>query len=599
MNFSTRREFLKVSALSACALLISTGLSGCGGSDDDADDTTTPAAFNHGIASGDPLSDKVIIWTRVTTTAPTINVNYEVATDEAFADIIHNGIYTTDATKDYTVKIDIQNLFDGTTYYYRFSSKGTTSDIGKMKTLAVGSLDTLKMAVFSCANYPNGYFNPYTEASKLDDLDVTLHLGDYIYEYGLYEDDDFDAKVPAYATKNAAAIDRLFPDNNNKECIALDDYRRRYALYHTDKGLQAIHKAAPMIPVWDDHEVANDTYKDNAQNHDDTEGDYQTRVEAALQAYFEWIPIRPITNKKEIFRTFDFGDLVSLNMLETRVFGRDKQLEYGDYFTANGDFLAANFQAAVGDENRTMLGDKQLLWLKEAIASSTSTWHVLGQQVIMGRMNLPAEILISMGKIGNAAAYGTTEEAVLAEINTALTEVATIKTRILNNDTTVTDAEKLRVSTVLPYNLDAWDGYFVERETIFGTAKAYDKNLVVLAGDTHNSWANNLKDMGGDSVGVEFATTSVSSPGMEEYLSLADDNAAAQLEGALSLLVDDLKYTNLSNRGFMEVVYTKTEVTTNWHYVQSNESETYSVNSLRAKSLQCKLNTKNLEAVNI
>ncbi|MEA2072130.1 MAG: alkaline phosphatase D family protein, partial [Campylobacterota bacterium] len=377
MSFSTRREFLKISALSACALVISTGLSGCGSDDSKDEEALVSSSFNHGVASGDPLSDKVIIWTHVTSTASSVNVAYEVATDKEFTDIIHNGVYATDASKDFTVKIDIQNLDAGTTYYYRFSANGTTSALGKMKTLAEGSLDSLKMAVFSCANYTNGYFNPYMEASELSDLDVTLHLGDYIYEYGIYENDDFEAKVPAYATSNAETINRLFPEDNNKECLTLSDYRKRYALYHTDRGLQALHAAAPMIAVWDDHEVANDTYKEGAQNHQDDEGVFADRVEAALQAYFEWLPIRPIDNKKEIYRTFNFGNLVSLNMLETRIFGRDKQLDYGDYFTAKGSFLEDNFKVDVGSETRTMMGASQLGWLQGQMASSTATWQVL------------------------------------------------------------------------------------------------------------------------------------------------------------------------------------------------------------------------------
>lgn len=581
MSFSTRREFLRVSAISACALLISTGLSGCGG---DSNDKAT-ASFNHGVASGDPLADKVIIWTRVTTTDATVTVNYEVATDKNFTNIIHNGTYTTDADKDYTVKIDIQNLNAKTTYYYRFTCNGTSSVVGTMKTLAIGSLDTLKMAIFSCANYPNGYFNPYMEASKLRDLDVTLHLGDYIYEYGSYQDDDFDAKIPAYANANAERIGRVLPENNNRECLTVDDYRKRYALYHTDAGLQAIHQAVPMIAVWDDHEIANDTYSGGAENHDATEGDFQARVSAALQAYFEWIPIRPIIDKKEIYRSFEFGDLVSLNMLETRIFGRDKQLSYADYFAADGSFLENNFTADITDASRTMMGATQLGWLQTQMASSTATWQVIGQQVVMGRMNLPSEILIPISQLEYADE--TTQAALLTQINSSLGELATIKARVLQGDTTVTDREKLRVNTLLPYNLDAWDGYYVERETLLATAKAYSKNLVVLAGDTHNSWANNLKDMSGEKVGVEFATTSVSSPGMEEYLALTSQEQAMQLEAAITLLIDDLQYTNLNDRGYMEVIYTKDEVTSKWHYVDSNDSIDYSVNSLREKSLKC------------
>lgn len=594
MSISTRREFLKVSALSACSLLISTGLSGCMDSDE-----KVSVTFLHGVASGDPLSDRVIIWTRVTTDAHSINVNYEVATDAEFSNIIHNGFYTTDSSKDYTVKIDVQNLQEATKYYYRFSSNGTTSPSGVMKTLATGSQESLKMAVFSCANYTNGYFNPYMEASKLSNLDVTLHLGDYIYEYGKYENDDFDAKIPSYATSDSERIGRTFPDDNNKECFTLNDYRKRYALYRKDKGLQALHSAAPMIAVWDDHEIANDSYKDGAQNHQINEGDFQSRVEAALQAYFEWMPIRPIDEKKEIYRTFNFGDLVSLNMLETRIFGRDKQLNYGDFYTQNGEFLATNFTNALTSLSRTMLGSSQLQWLQNEMASSNATWQVLGQQVLMGRMNLPAEVLTKISQLENPAAFGTTTEALLSDINTSLGELAIIKSRYLQGDTTLSEVDLARISTTLPYNLDAWDGYLIERETILVTAKAYDKNLIVLAGDTHNSWASNLKDNSNNAVGVEFATASVSSPGLEEYLSLESMEAVAQVEGVLTLLIDDLKYTNLYDRGFMELVYTKDKVKSYWHYVDSNESEVYNKQTLRSRVLECKVSEKTLSEENL
>ncbi len=596
MSFLTRREFIKISALSAGLLVISTGLSGCG--EEDIKDVLSDAAnvsFNHGIASGDPLADKVIIWTRVTTTAASVDVNYEVATDAKFTTIIHNGTVVASAAHDYTVKIDVQNLDAGTFYYYRFKSNGVTSLTGKMKTLPTGDVSQVKMVIFSCANYPNGFFNAYTEASKIEDLDVTLHLGDYIYEYGMYENDDFTAKVPAYATSNAVAMGRVLPSDNNTECLLLADYRKRYATYHLDSGLQAIHAACPMIVVWDDHEIANDTYESGAQNHDESEGSFSDRVSAALQAYFEWLPIRPVDNKKEIYRTFNFGDLLSLNMLETRVFGRDIQLSYANYFQADGSFLQDKYFADFTDSSRTMLGSEQLTWLQGQFAASTATWQVLGQQVVMGRMNLPSELLIGISQLD----YVSDEQrgALLLQINTSLSELATIKYRILVGDPSVTDAEKARVQTELPYNLDAWDGYFVERETIFGTAKAYGKNLVVLSGDTHNAWANNLKDMSGNSVGVEFATTSVTSPGMEEYLGIASLEQSTQLEGAIQLLVNDLQYCNLMDRGFAEVIFTKDEAVSNWHYVTNYDSPTYTMNSSRKYSTKTTTGTNTLEMI--
>lgn len=581
--FLNRREFLKISALSACSLVISTGISGCDGSND------ANVEFLHGVASGDPLSDCVIIWTRATTQAADVTIRYEVAEDQDFKKIIHNGEVRVDASTDYTLKVDVQNLDAGSHYYYRFVSNKTYSEIGKMKTLPQGSVEQVKMAVFSCSNYPNGYFNAYTEAAKIQDLDVTLHLGDYIYEYGMFEKD---GTTPAYATQNAVRIGRELPEDIATELYTLEDYRKRYAVYHTDAGTQAIHKACPMIVVWDDHEMANDTYKEGAQNHDASEGNFDVRIEAALQAYFEWLPIRPIKNKKEIYRSFTFGDLLSLHMLETRIFARDKQLVYGSYFTQDGSFLAQEFEADIGSSTRTMLGTSQLSWLQSQMASSTTKWEVLGQQVLMGRMNLPSELLISISQLDYVS--GAQKDALLVQINTSLAELATLKARLLQGDPSLNDEEKSRVNTILPYNLDAWDGYFVERERLLQTAKAYGKNLVVLAGDTHNAWASELKTMDGENVGVEFATTSVSSPGMEDYLGITDLEQAMQLEAALELLVDDLKYCNLENRGFMELVFTPEKVISNWHFVSDNESPSYTLNSSRTKSLQTLKDTHTL-----
>ncbi|MEA3371610.1 MAG: alkaline phosphatase D family protein [Campylobacterota bacterium] len=581
----SRRDFLKISALAASSLMISTGLSGCASDSDD----DTKVSFNHGVASGDPLSDKVIIWSRVThdDTAKTsdISVDFEVSTDETFLNITNNGTYIANSEEDFTVKIDVQNLTAGTKYFYRFTSNDVTSPVGVAKTLPTANPQQVKMAVFTCANYTNGYFNAYSEAAKISDLDVSIHVGDYIYEYGIYQDDDFDAKIPAYATQKAESIGRVLPDDNNTECIELNDYRKRYALYHTDSGTQAIHAACPMIVVWDDHEIANDTYVDGAQNHSDDEGDFDTRTQQALQAYFEWLPIRPIDNKKEIFRSFDFGNLVSLHMLETRIFGRDKQLSYSDYYNADGSFKTDEFTADLTSDSRTMLGEEQLQWLQGQLQSSNATWQVLGQQVLMSRMNLPAELLTPIGMLDNPEAFGTTKEALLTQINDLITEFVTIKTRILQGDPDVTDEEKTRLATVLPYNLDAWDGYFYERETILETAKALGKKLVVLAGDTHNAWASNLTNMSGQQIGVEFATPSVTSPGLEEYVGLTSTEASQSFEGALQLLIDDLQYTNTYDRGFMSLTFTQSNVESKWNFVDSYDSTTYNLDSSREKTI--------------
>jgi len=603
----SRRDFIRISAVAASTLLISTGISGCSSNDgrvaqiddntsdtntSDNNQTTEPLVqnvdFKHGIASGDPLSDKVIIWTRIThndvAQTADILVDFEVSSDEGFTSVVNNGTYTAKQESDFTVKIDAQNLTAGTEYYYRFKSNGKTSPVGVAKTLP-SNPSQVKMAVFSCANYTNGFFNVYTEAAKIADLDVTLHIGDYIYEYGMYVNDEV-ASGPAYATENAVALGRVLPENNSTECLTLEDYRRRYALYHTDAGTQAIHAACPMIVVWDDHEIANDAYKNGAQNHDDTEGDFATRIQMALQAYFEWLPIRPVANQKEIYRTFDFGNLVSLHMLETRVCGRDKQLSFANYFSERGGkFDATTFTEDSTSDTRTMLGASQLQWLQGQLAASTATWQVLGQQVIMGKLSFSVELLAPILMLENPAAFGTTAEALITRIHPLIGELTLLKVRQLQGDPTLTDQDKARLSTKVPYNLDAWDGYFAERETIFGTAKALNKNLVALAGDTHNGWSSKLTDFGGDVVGVEFATASVTSPGLEKYVGLPNVEASKLFEQALTLLIDDLEYANTFDRGFLTVTFTADSATALWTYVSAYDSTTYTVNDQRAKTI--------------
>ncbi len=578
----SRRDFIKISALTACSLVVSTGLSGCANIWN-----PTDVDFKHGVASGDPLTDKLIIWTRLTPQKELniLRLGYEVSKDSNFTTLTHSGEITTKKDQDYTVKIDLQNLEENTVYYYRFKSNDKISIVGKTKTIS-SNPSQVKMAVFSCANYTNGYFNSYMEASKIEDLDVVVHLGDYIYEYGMFESDGI---TPAYATQNASTIGRVLPSSNDTECLTLEDYRNRYALYHTDEGSVALHKSVPFITVWDDHEVANDTYKDGAENHNDTEGDFEDRKLAALQAYFEWLPIRPFdkNDNETIYRNFEFGDLVSLYMLDTRVIGRDKQLSYINYYDNLGNFDSASFSADLTNDTRTMLGSEQLTWLQTKLVSSNTKWQVLGQQVLMGKMFLPAELLVLISQL-DAALNAEQKVAVLTQLNATITELVTLK---------LTDPTNVRLTTLLPYNLDAWDGYFYEREVILGTAAAYGKNLVVLSGDTHNSWANNLKDNSGNNVGVEFATTSISSPGFEQSVGLPTMQASMQFEYAITTLIDDLLYANFNQRGFMEVTFTNDEVNTTWHYLNNTDSTTYTMDTTRQMSLKSTAGNNTLETI--
>ena len=579
MNRLTRRDFLRASALGMGAIVISTGLAGCLSS---SSSDSRKTSFRHGVASGDPLRNRVLLWTRVTPEdgkSGAVNVGWEVATDESFSALVHSGTTQAKAEHDYTIKVDVTNLHPGQTYFYRFRAEGDSrSPVGKTCTLPEGSIEQARFAVVSCSNYPAGFFNVYREVANEPDIDAVIHLGDYLYEYD----------NQGYATDDAEGLGRTMPANNDLELVELVDYRRRYALYRTDADLQAAHASAPFIAVWDDHEIANDTWKNGAENHDDAiHGDFTARKLRALQAYFEWMPIRPAfpDSNEAIYRRFDYGDLVSLYMLDTRIIGRDEQLEYESYLTENSEapLNIPQFTADMSDPNRTMLGAEQRLWLQASMNFSQATWHALGQQVLMGRMSLPAELLLDIVN---------RNPTILEKFG----ELAQIKGRYLAGDPTLEPKDIARVTTVLPYNLDAWDGYFVEREVVLGTARQLNKNLVVLAGDTHNGWASNLKDMNGNEVGVEFATASVSSPGSEEYLNVPEE-AVAQAEQAITLLADDLQYANINQRGYMLVTFTATEARADWRYVDTVKSREYSIDTSRNRALKVNAGERTLSEV--
>lgn len=565
MKRLTRREFLRVSALSAGAVAVSTGLSGClSGSTEE--DRERAISFDHGVASGDPLQDRVMLWTRLTPNdgnTSAMSVGWEVAEDEDFNQLVHSGTTQTTADNDFTVKVDVLNLSAGTTYFYRFKSNDAgTSPVGQTKTLPEGVVDQAAFAVVSCANYPAGYFNVYAEIAKETDLDAVLHLGDFIYEYGEGQ----------YGTDGAEAIGRALPDNSNTETITLDEYRTRYALYRADSDCQAMHARWPLIAVWDDHEVANDAWENGAENHQpSTEGDYQDRKMQALQAYFEWMPVRPASadNTETIYRSFEFGDLASLYMLDTRLIARDKQLDYDNYLDGSGGIDEGAFEADVEDPNREMIGAEQFSWLSNKVQLSNARWQILGQQVLMGRMLFPAELLV---------AYESGDTLAIVE---AIKQLVEIKLAYEADPGSVSPDDEARITNVLPYNLDAWDGYYYEREQVLKIFKEADKNLVVLAGDTHNAWANNLHldaSNGGTAVGVEFATASVSSPGLETYLQVPSDSIA-QVEEALVTLIDDLEYSNANQRGYLKLTLTPDEARSDWRFVDTVKADSYSIDA--------------------
>jgi len=560
MEKLTRRDFIKSAILGVSAATISMSLVGCN-SNSGAGMATNEfdISFNHGVASGDPLSDSVILWTRVTPEEAqrSVSLTLQVAQDEACNQLLSSQKGVALKKNDYTVKVDLDGLNENSVYYYRFVADNTYSPVGRCKTLPVNEVTQVKLAVMSCANYPAGYFHVYGEAAKRDDLDAVVHLGDYIYEYGM----------GGYATEQAQALGRTLDEDNATELLLLDDYRKRYAKYRTDAGLQALHAKVPFIAVWDDHEVCNDSYMGGAENHNpETEGDYSARKLAALQAYYEWMPVRPyvVGQTESLYRKFDFADLVSLYMLDTRHESRAKPLDYMNYVDVNsGQINLQQFQSDLVAPTQQLLGNQQLQWLTDAMQTSQTKWQVLGQQVLMTKMNIPAELLMSLANPTPAIAA-------------QLAELAQIKGRMLAGDPTLTEQEKARIQFAAPYNLDAWDGYPVEREVILQAAKGANKNLVVVAGDTHNAWAGKLCNASGDVCGYEFATASVSSPGLEYYLQLPEAQAM-QVAEVLKLLVDDLEFANIHQRGFMTLTFTRENVENEWNFIDSVHTEQFNV----------------------
>ncbi len=556
-----RRDFIRTVAAGTLAVGTATTLSGCEGGLFD---------FVHGVASGDPLQDRVMLWTRITPDAAMLDaltrlereahtdararqqlaeakhvpVQWEVARDRHFRQVVARGTVQASPERDHTVKVDAGGLRAGTTYWYRFQCLGIVSPVGRTRTLPRGGVEQVKFAVFSCSNYPAGYFNVYGAAAKLTDVDAALHLGDYIYEYS----------KNGYASALAEQLGRVSEPAG--ELLTLDDYRKRYAQYRQDADLQAVHAALPFIAVWDDHEIANDAWREGAENHTPaTEGDWAARRAAALQAYHEWMPTRlPDAKRPErIFRSFDFGDLVSLHMLDTRVIARDQQLELTNYVGPTG-FDGARFAADLANPARQLLGAEQTAWLTTQLARSSAQWQVLGQQVLMGRMNVPAPLLLGQTTVSGYAAL-----------------VAKAQT----NPGSLTPQElAILQAPAIPYNLDAWDGYAAARETVLATARSLDKNLVVLAGDTHNAWASDLADLQGRAVGVEFATPSVSSPGFE---TIFPNEPPLAFAAALQQLIGPLVYADTSRRGFMVITATRSALRAQWTYVDTVTSRQYQV----------------------
>lgn len=470
-----------------------------------------PPPFAHGVASGDPISNSIVLWTRITANEPQVSVEWQVAADREFAAIVASGAVLTDASSNYTIHIDPLNLQPATVYFYRFFVRsgeyaGTVSPTGRTKTApAPGTpLDELTLAVASCANWESGYFSAYRDmAERADAFDATVFLGDYIYEYGTGE----------YAGNGPVRI-----HDPQHEIVTLEDYRRRYAQYRTDTNLQAAHAALPWIVVWDDHETANNSWRDGAENHDPaTHGSWQSRRDAAMQAYFEWMPVRATSpsDNGHIYRSFTFGNLAELTIMDLRTY-RDKD-------------TTASVSTAT-DPSRTMLGGEQYQWLTRKIESSDVAWNVLGNSVMFSPLNL-----------------------MTLEADAQTSSVAAVLSENITN---------------MPLNGDQWDGYTNERSRLLDTLARHNQNTganpLFLTGDIHTEWAHSI-DRGDQPFGAELVCASISAPNVDEELGLQPSNPLTPMAHRIIQAANPhCRHVDLVHHGYAYVTIRPQEVDMHW-----------------------------------
>lgn len=576
-------DFLLRSSSSAIALAAVGSLTACGGGGGDtpapafnAPDTPgAPAVFAFGVASGDPLADRVILWThaKVPDSTADVTLTWDVAHDAAFTRVASSGRTTATETTSFTAKVDATGLTPGASYFYRFrDATGASSTVGITRTLPADDAASVTFAVLSCALYSEGYFHACDAAARSEAL-YALHLGDYIYEFG--------SDPKKYGNRDVPGGRIARPAN---DIVTMNDYRTRYALHRSDPTLQAAHARMPWIAVWDDHEFADNAFTDGASNHDPaTQGDWNTRKRIAARVYHEWMPIRTPDpdDLLKIHRRFDFGRLFTLHMLDTRIEGRDRAYDaFGDADGGIGRYVAGLTPAADGsrpDAARRMMSTGQQDWLTAGMAASTASWQVLGNQTLMGRMWMPRSVL---------AAFSTDPAGVPGAVAAYLRAKAT---RAAAGAGALSPAQSALLDPArnprLPFNLDAWDGYPAQREAILQAARTQGRRLVVLSGDSHNAWFTHLTTLSGERAGVEFATPSVTSTGFEALglgaLAPSIDGSALvprlgdAAVGAGLGLVDDVAYCDTSRRGYVRMTVTHAEVTGRYVYVSSVKQPTY------------------------
>ncbi|WP_029418204.1 alkaline phosphatase D family protein [Brevundimonas bacteroides] len=482
-------------------------------------------AFLHGVASGDPHSDSVVLWTRVTPgtdVSGAIPVAWRVMDGER---VVASGTAEASPERDFTVKVIAGGLRAGVEYRYDFRVGDVVSPTGRVRTLPSGATADVVLGVASCQLYPGGLFNAWEAMAAEPRLDAVIHLGDYIYEYGAREND--------YGGATGVQLSRLHQPP--REILTLEDYRLRHAQYKSDPDLQAAHARAAFICVWDDHEVSNDAWMQGAENHQpETEGDFAAKKATALRAYYEWMPIREPAgglSLEHVNRSFEFGDLATLAMVETRLLNRAKPLDYEiDMPVVDGRPDVEAFRRTLAAPERDLLGEPQRDWLKGVLTASKSAgkpWQVLGNQIVMARVNGPDITRIA-------------SDAQIEGLISGLPEAVQPGIR------QVIQLYRLGV----PFSLDSWDGYPAGRERLYAAFAEAEVQPIVLAGDSHAYWVNELKDSAGARRAVEFGTSAISSP------SVGDAVAPLPLGPLLSANNDEVVFCDQSAKGYLLLTLT-------------------------------------------
>ncbi len=546
---------------------------------------TSLAPFYHGVASGDPLEDAVIIWTRVTTNQNEIEVRWKVATDASMSNVINEGNVTTNQAKDYTVKIDVDNLQPYTTYYYQFEALGKRSVIGKTRTAPAAEdlVDNLRFAIVSCSNYQDGYFNAYNQIAKRSDLDAVIHLGDYIYEYESggygYSDDVGRGHVP------------------ENEIITLNDYRVRHSYYKLDPMLRNVHQQHAFIHIWDDHEFANDANKFGAENHNEfTEGDWETRKNNAFKAYFEWMPVRANSIEEyRLYRKISYGKLMDLMMLDTRIEGRNTQTNASKSLisaaSSNSEFksFAQNVIAKKDLTNKTELTEilqvvlPMVLNVSEGDQKSTTKEGYLSSTEFDWIVDEFANRVLSGNNYENTKSSTQLEQLLRKGIKYK-TESESISSKnsyrsILGGEQFSWLTDQLRSSSakwriignqvmVMPWNGipsdDAWDGYEEERTQLLKFISTNNiNNVVVLTGDIHSTFVGEVQ-YEGDCQMCEFVVPSVTSTNLDFLGGIISGIS----EFYIRLLNRHIKDVDLDNHGYYVLDVREDKVQADWFDIQ-------------------------------